>query len=76
MKSIFEPAENHSLEIPKLDTELGLAQPQLVSIFSQELLFYLCPLSARLSLTNVKYLAISDCKSVGNLNLSQPTKLT
>ena len=30
MKSIFELAENLSLVLTKLDTELGLAQPQLV----------------------------------------------
>ena len=30
MKSIFELAENLSLILAKLDTELGLAQPQLV----------------------------------------------
>ena len=29
-KSIFELAENLSLVLTKLDTELGLAQPQLV----------------------------------------------
>ena len=31
-KSIFELAENLSLVLTKLDYELGLAQPQLVSI--------------------------------------------
>ena len=31
MKSIFELAENLSLVLTKLDPELGLAQPQLVS---------------------------------------------
>ena len=30
LKSIFELAENLSLVLTKLDTELGLAQPQLV----------------------------------------------
>ena len=30
--SIFELAENLSLALTKLDTELGLAQPQLVSL--------------------------------------------
>ena len=33
LKSIFELAENLSLVLTKLDTELGLAQPQLVFIF-------------------------------------------
>ena len=33
LKSIFELAENLSLALTKLDTELGLAQPQLVSVF-------------------------------------------
>ena len=32
MKSIFELASNLSLVLTKLDTELGLAQPQLVTI--------------------------------------------
>ena len=32
LKSIFELAENLSLVLTKLDTELGLAQPQLVFI--------------------------------------------
>ena len=41
LKSIFEPAENFSLVLTKLDTELGLTQPQLVvsihnSITSEE----------------------------------------
>ena len=34
LKSIFELAENLSLVLTKLDTELGLAQPQLVNPFS------------------------------------------
>ena len=34
LKSIFDLAENLSLVLTKLDTELGLAQPQLVFIFS------------------------------------------
>ena len=32
MKSIFEPTEYLSLVLTKLDTELGLAQPQLVCL--------------------------------------------
>ena len=32
MKSVFDLAENLSLVLTKLDTELGLAQPQLVYI--------------------------------------------
>ena len=35
LKSIFEIAENLSLVLTKLDTELGLAQPQLVQLNSQ-----------------------------------------
>ena len=31
LKSIFELAENLTLVLTKLDTELGLAQPQLVA---------------------------------------------
>ena len=31
LKSIFELTENLSLVLTKLDTELGLAQPQLVN---------------------------------------------
>ena len=31
MKSIFELASNLTLVLTKLDTELGLAQPQLVN---------------------------------------------
>ena len=34
LKSIFELAENLSLVLTKLDTELGLAPPQLVSFAS------------------------------------------
>ena len=33
MKSIFELASNLTLVLTKLDTELGLAQPQLVLLF-------------------------------------------
>ena len=35
-KSIFELAENLSLVLTKLDTELGLAQPQLVFVLVTE----------------------------------------
>ena len=34
LKSIFELAENLSLVLTKLDTELGLAQPQLVDFIN------------------------------------------
>ena len=34
-KSIFEIAVNLSLVLTKLDTELGIAQPQLVIIYNQ-----------------------------------------
>ena len=33
MKSIFELASNLTLVLIKLDTELGLAQPQLVVVY-------------------------------------------
>ena len=36
LKSIFELVENLSLVLTKLDTELGLAQPQLVVIFFKQ----------------------------------------
>ena len=47
MKSIFELAENLSLVLTKLDTELGLAQPQLV--------FYLNWYRTRQGLWHVRY---------------------
>ena len=34
MKSIFELASNLTLVLTKLDTELGLAQPQLVTFYN------------------------------------------
>ena len=42
MKSIFELAENLSFVLTKLDTELGLAQPQLVPLKNQVLLKIVC----------------------------------
>ena len=41
LKSIFYLAENLSLVLTKLDTELGLAQPQLVSIFNYMMILFL-----------------------------------
>ena len=38
MKSIFEPTEYLSLVLSKLDTELGLAQPQLVLLYCVQIL--------------------------------------
>jgi len=37
LKSIFELSENLSIVLTKLDTELGLAQPQLVLYYMVQL---------------------------------------
>ena len=45
MKSIFEPTEYLSLVLTKLNTELGLAQPQLVNHINQMQIYWFYGLS-------------------------------
>ena len=71
MKSIFELASNLTLVLTKLDTELGLAQPQLVSNIDTHILFWTFPNFINDQFVNLNIKNVPTSISQLKLQLSQ-----